>query len=85
MHRTVCGPRPPAVRLDRAIRIGNRLAEFRPLYYEEPVPPQNLEALKVVRTTLGIHPRAIVGVTMLTACHCRLPKNKKVRWRRSCT
>ena len=37
-----------------AIRIGNRLAEFRPFYYEEPVPPQNLEALKKVHDNVSI-------------------------------
>ena len=37
-----------------AIRIGNRLAEFRPFFYEEPVPPQNLEALKKVHDQVSI-------------------------------
>ena len=31
-----------------AIRVGNRLEEYRPFFYEEPVPPQNLDALKKV-------------------------------------
>lgn len=37
-----------------AIRIGNRLEEFRPFFYEEPVPPQNLEALKKVSDHVNI-------------------------------
>ncbi len=37
-----------------AIRIGNRLEEFRPFFYEEPVPPQNLEALKKVADNVNI-------------------------------
>lgn len=37
-----------------AIRIGNRLEEFRPFFYEEPVPPQNLEALKKVSDNVNI-------------------------------
>jgi len=37
-----------------AIRIGNRLEEFRPFFYEEPVPPQNLEALKKVHDNVNI-------------------------------
>ncbi len=31
-----------------AIRVANRLEEFRPFFYEEPVPPQNMDALKKV-------------------------------------
>ena len=37
-----------------AIRIGNRLEEFRPFFYEEPVPPQNLAALKKVSDNVNI-------------------------------
>ena len=37
-----------------AIRIGNRLEEFRPFFYEEPVPPQNLDALKKVSDHVNI-------------------------------
>ena len=37
-----------------AIRVGNRLAEFRPFFFEEPVPPQNLEALKKVHDNVSI-------------------------------
>ncbi|MCL0029026.1 galactonate dehydratase [Dehalococcoidia bacterium] len=37
-----------------AIRIGNRLEEFRPFFYEEPVPPQNMEALKKVSDNVNI-------------------------------
>ena len=32
----------------------NRLEEFRPFFYEEPVPPQNLEALKKVADKVNI-------------------------------
>jgi len=31
------------------IRIAQELAQFRPMWFEEPVPPDNLEALKAVR------------------------------------
>jgi len=37
-----------------AIRVGNRLEPYRPFYYEEPVPPQNLEALKKVSEQINI-------------------------------
>lgn len=37
-----------------AIRVGNRLEEFRPFFYEEPVPPQNLDALKKVSDNVNI-------------------------------
>lgn len=37
-----------------AIRVANRLEEFRPFFYEEPVPPQNLEALKKVADNVNI-------------------------------
>ena len=37
-----------------AIRVGKRLEEFRPFFYEEPVPPQNLEALKKVSDNVNI-------------------------------
>jgi len=37
-----------------AIRVANRLEEFRPFFYEEPVPPQNLEALKKVSDNVNI-------------------------------
>ncbi len=37
-----------------AIRVANRLEEFRPFYYEEPVPPQNLDALKKVSEHINI-------------------------------
>ena len=37
-----------------AIRVGNRLEEFRPFFYEEPVPPQNLDALKKVSDHVNI-------------------------------
>ena len=37
-----------------AIRVGNRLEEFRPFMYEEPVPPQNLEALRKVAESVNI-------------------------------
>ena len=37
-----------------AIRIGRRLEEFRPFFYEEPVPPQNLDALKRVADHVNI-------------------------------
>ena len=37
-----------------AIRVGNRMEEHRPFYFEEPVPPQNLEALKRVSDHVNI-------------------------------
>ncbi|MFB3093989.1 MAG: mandelate racemase/muconate lactonizing enzyme family protein, partial [Dehalococcoidia bacterium] len=37
-----------------AIRVGNRLEEYRPFMYEEPVPPQNLEALRKVAESVSI-------------------------------
>lgn len=37
-----------------AIRIAHRMEEFRPFYYEEPIPPQNLEALKRVSDNVNI-------------------------------
>lgn len=37
-----------------AIRVGNRLEEYRPFMYEEPVPPQNLKALKKVADSVNI-------------------------------
>ena len=37
-----------------AIRVAHRLEEFRPFFYEEPVPPQNLEALKKVSDNVNI-------------------------------
>ena len=37
-----------------AIRVGNRMAEHRPFFFEEPVPPQNLDALKKVADHLTI-------------------------------
>ena len=37
-----------------AIRVANRMEEFRPFFYEEPVPPQNLDALKKVSEHINI-------------------------------
>ncbi len=37
-----------------AIRVGNKMAEYRPMYYEEPIPPQNLKALKRVAEMVNI-------------------------------
>ena len=37
-----------------AIRVANRLEEFRPFFYAVPVPPQNLEALKKVSDNVNI-------------------------------
>ena len=37
-----------------AIRVGNRMEEYRPFFFEEPVPPQNLEALKKVSDHVNI-------------------------------
>lgn len=37
-----------------AIRVAHRMEEFRPFYYEEPVPPQNLDALKRVSDSVNI-------------------------------
>ena len=37
-----------------AIRIGNRLAELDIAWYEEPVPPESLEALRQVRENVGV-------------------------------
>ena len=37
-----------------AVRVGNRMEEFRPFYFEEPVPPQNLHALKKVSDKVNI-------------------------------
>ncbi len=37
-----------------AIRIGNAIEEYRPFVYEEPVPPQNLEALERVSNAVNI-------------------------------
>ena len=37
-----------------AIRIGHRIEEYRPFFYEEPVPPQNMEALKKVADNVNI-------------------------------
>jgi galactonate dehydratase len=37
-----------------AIRIGNALEEFRPYVYEEPVPPQNIEAMARVAAAVSI-------------------------------
>ncbi|MGH2461149.1 MAG: galactonate dehydratase [Chloroflexota bacterium] len=37
-----------------AIRIGHRLAEFRPFFYEEPVPPENVDALALVARAVPI-------------------------------
>ncbi|MDA0791314.1 MAG: galactonate dehydratase [Proteobacteria bacterium] len=47
-----------------AIRVGNRMEEYRPFYFEEPVPPQNLDALKKVSDHVNI-PIA-TGERMLT-------------------
>ena len=37
-----------------AIRVGLAMEEYRPFMYEEPVPPQNLEALKKVSDSINI-------------------------------
>ncbi|MDE0978304.1 MAG: mandelate racemase/muconate lactonizing enzyme family protein [Arenicellales bacterium] len=37
-----------------AIRVANRMEEYRPFYFEEPVPPQNLQALKRVSDNVNI-------------------------------
>ena len=37
-----------------AIRIGNALEEYRPYVYEEPVPPQNIEAMARVASAVSI-------------------------------
>ena len=37
-----------------AIRIGNRLSEYDVAWYEEPVPPESLEALRQVRENVGV-------------------------------
>jgi galactonate dehydratase len=37
-----------------AIRIGNAMEEFRPYAYEEPVPPENLDALEKVAHSVNI-------------------------------
>jgi len=37
-----------------AIRIGNELEQYRPFMYEEPVPPQNLDALQRVAESVNI-------------------------------
>ena len=37
-----------------AIRVGLELEEYRPFMYEEPVPPENLEALKKVADAINI-------------------------------
>ena len=37
-----------------AIRVGLALEEYRPFMYEEPVPPENLEALKKVADSINI-------------------------------
>lgn len=37
-----------------AIRVGNRMEEYRPFFFEEPVPPQNLDALKRVSDRINI-------------------------------
>ncbi len=37
-----------------AIRIGKRLEEFTPFFYEEPIPPENLDALALVARAVHI-------------------------------
>ena len=37
-----------------AIRVAHRLAEFRPFFYEEPVPPENIDALALVARSIPI-------------------------------
>ena len=37
-----------------AIRIGNAMEEYRPFVYEEPVPPQNIDALQRVAESVSI-------------------------------
>jgi len=37
-----------------AIRVAHRLAEFRPFFYEEPVPPENIDALAMVTRAISI-------------------------------
>lgn len=37
-----------------AIRIGNRLSEYSVAWYEEPVPPESLKALRQVRENVGV-------------------------------
>ena len=37
-----------------AIRVANRMEQYRPFYYEEPVPPQNMEALKKVSENTNV-------------------------------
>ena len=39
---------------DEAIRIGEALTEFRPFWYEEPIPPQNVDAMVRVSQALNI-------------------------------
>ena len=37
-----------------AIRVANRMEQYRPFYYEEPVPPQNMQALKKVSEHINV-------------------------------
>ncbi|HEX5415195.1 MAG TPA: galactonate dehydratase [Chloroflexota bacterium] len=37
-----------------AVRIANRLAEFNPFWYEEPIPPENIDALATVARSIPI-------------------------------
>jgi len=37
-----------------AIRIGKRLEEFNPFFYEEPIPPENIDALALVARAVNI-------------------------------
>jgi galactonate dehydratase len=47
-----------------AIRLAERLAEFRPFWFEEPVPADNIEALAEIRARSPI--RILTGETVLT-------------------
>ena len=45
---------PPWLTVPDAIRIGNELEEFDMMFYEDPVPPENMDALKKVSDALSL-------------------------------
>jgi len=45
---------PPWLTSPEAIRIGNELEEFDLMFYEDPIPPENMDALKKVSDALSI-------------------------------
>jgi galactonate dehydratase len=47
-----------------AIRIGNALEEFRPFWYEEPVPPENIDAM--AKVTAGVNIPIATGERIYT-------------------